>query len=322
MSIQWFPGHMFKAKKELADKLSDIDAVIEMVDARLPMSSSNPMLAAMIQHKHSLKILNKQDLADAAQTRAWLDWFAGQRNTRAIALDSGDGSPKQKILDACRALVPHRQGGTKPLRLVICGIPNVGKSTLINALTGRKVAKVGNEPAVTKAQQRIQLAEDVILFDTPGMLWPKIEHETCGDHLAASGAVGRNAMDEESVALALIATLQRRYPADLARRYALASVEGEDFQVLEAIGRKRGAVRSGGHVDLQKAAEILLTDFRSATIGRITLETPEEWQDIAAEIERRRAIEREQQALRDAERKARRAGGRRPNPLQDEDDDA
>ena len=322
MSIQWFPGHMFKAKKELADKLSDIDAVIEMVDARLPMSSSNPMLAAMIQHKHSLKILNKQDLADAAQTRAWLDWFAGQRNTRAIALDSGDGSPKQKILDACRALVPHRQGGTKPLRLVICGIPNVGKSTLINALTGRKVAKVGNEPAVTKAQQRIQLAEDVILFDTPGMLWPKIEHETCGDHLAASGAVGRNAMDEESVALALIATLQRRYPADLARRYALANVEGEDFQVLEAIGRKRGAVRSGGHVDLQKAAEILLTDFRSATIGRITLETPEEWQDIAAEIERRRAIEREQQALRDAERKAHRAGGRRPNPLQDEDDDA
>ena len=322
MSIQWFPGHMFKAKKELADKLSDIDAVIEMVDARLPMSSSNPMLAAMIQHKHSLKILNKQDLADAAQTRAWLDWFAGQRNTRAIALDSGDGSPKQKILEACRALVPHRQGGTKPLRLVICGIPNVGKSTLINALTGRKVAKVGNEPAVTKAQQRIQLAEDVILFDTPGMLWPKIEHETCGDHLAASGAVGRNAMDEESVALALIATLQRRYPADLARRYALANVEGEDFQVLEAIGRKRGAVRSGGHVDLQKAAEILLTDFRSATIGRITLETPEEWLDIAAEIERRRAIEREQQALRDAERKARCAGGRRFNPLQDEDDDA
>ena len=173
-----------------------------------------------------------------------------------------------------------------------------------------------------EAQQRIQLAEDVILFDTPGMLWPKIEHETCGDHLAASGAVGRNAMDEESVALALIATLQRRYPADLARRYALANVEGEDFQVLEAIGRKRGAVRSGGHVDLQKAAEILLTDFRSATIGRITLETPEEWLDIAAEIERRRAIEREQQALRDAERKARRAGGRRPNPLQDEDDDA
>lgn len=152
MSIQWFPGHMFKAKKELADKLSDIDVVIEMVDARLPMSSSNPMLAALIQHKPSLKILNKQDLADAAQTRAWLEWFAGQRNTRAIALDSGDGSPKQKILAACRELAPHRVDSVKPLRLVICGIPNVGKSTLINALTGRKVAKVGNEPAVTKAQ--------------------------------------------------------------------------------------------------------------------------------------------------------------------------
>jgi ribosome biogenesis GTPase A len=317
MSIQWFPGHMFKAKKALEERLADIDVVIEMVDARLPMSSSNPMFASMIglRQRPSLKILNKQDLADPIQTAAWLDWFSQQKNTRAIALDSGDGAPKQKILAACRALAPHRDGGAKPLRLVICGIPNVGKSTLINALMGRKIAKTGNEPAITKTQQRIQLAEDVVLYDTPGMLWPKIEHETCGDYLAASGAVGRNALDEETIALALIATLKRRYPNALTSRYGLPDgVEATpDDAVLEAIGRRRGAVRSGGVVDYQKAAEILFTDFRAAIIARVTLETPEEWGVIAAEIARRQAIERAEEAERRALRKGSKGRGKGKN---------
>lgn len=321
MAIQWYPGHMHKAKKAIIERLKSVDMVIEVLDARLPASSENPLLAKLSADKPKLKILNKQDLADPERTDIWLAEFQSRPHTNAIALDASDRSAAAKMIAACRKLVPHRKGIDKPLRVLICGIPNVGKSTLINGMLGKKSAKTGNEPGITKAEQRLFLADDFWLYDTPGMLWPKIEHETCGEHLAASGAVGRNAMDEESVALALIATLQRRYPAELARRYNLADVQAEDFVVLETIGRKRGAVRSGGHVDMQKAAEILLTDFRAAVIGRITLETPEEWRDIAAEIERRRVIEREEQAQREAERKARRAGGRRARPGEDDEDD-
>lgn len=299
MAIQWFPGHMNKARKDVAERLKDIDVVIEMLDARLPASSANPMIAGMARGKLALKILNKQDLADPAVTQQWLEWYRAKPGTNALALDAGERSPSQKLIAACRELAPHRSGMDKPLRVMICGIPNVGKSTLINSMTARKIAKTGNMPGVTKGEQRIMLADDFELFDTPGMLWPKILVEEGGYNLAASGAVGRNAMDEEEVALELLKYLLRHYAGEVEARYKLDDIAGQqDWQVLEAIGRKRGAMLPGGRVNIQKASELVLTEFRDGLIGRITLERPEEWKAWEKHA-------REQDAIRQAEKAAR-----------------
>ncbi|KMN30537.1 MULTISPECIES: ribosome biogenesis GTPase YlqF [unclassified Chromobacterium] len=311
MAIQWFPGHMNKARKDVAERLKDIDVVIEMLDARLPASSANPMLARMAKGKPRLMILNKQDLADAAATQQWLEWYRAKKNTQALGMDAGERAPAQKLVAACRELAPTRGGLEKPLRVLICGIPNVGKSTLINSMSSRKVAKTGNMPGVTKNEQRIILADDVELFDTPGMLWPKIEVEEGGYNLAASGAVGRNAMDEEEVTLELLKYLIQHYVPELSARYKLDDIAGlQDWQVLEMIGRKRGAVQSGGKINVQKAAELVLTDFRDGNIGRITLERPEEWlawEKRAKELAAIRAAEREaRQQERDSKKSGRR----------------
>lgn len=311
MAIQWFPGHMNKARKDVAERLKDIDVVIEMLDARLPASSANPMLARMAKGKPRLMILNKQDLADAAATQQWLEWYRAKKNTQALGMDAGERAPAQKLVAACRELAPTRGGLEKPLRVLICGIPNVGKSTLINSMSSRKVAKTGNMPGVTKNEQRIILADDVELFDTPGMLWPKIEVEEGGYNLAASGAVGRNAMDEEEVTLELLKYLIQHYVPELSARYKLDDIAGlQDWQVLEMIGRKRGAVQFGGKINVQKAAELVLTDFRDGNIGRITLERPEEWlawEKRAKELAAIRAAEREaRQQERDSKKSGRR----------------
>ena len=300
MAIQWFPGHMNVTKKAIIERMKDIDVVIELLDARLPGSSANPMLAELTGNRRKLKVLNKQDLADPVRTEAWLAWYNAQAETRAISLDASDTAPAQRLIKACRELAPNRGGMDKPLRVLICGIPNVGKSTLMNTLVGKKAAKTGDEAGVTRIEQRINLASDFYLFDTPGMLWPKITVERSGYHLAASGAVGRNAYDEEEVALELLRSIQGPYPDLLAARYKLddaSAIPGmHDDALLELIGRKRGAVMSGGRVNLTKAAEIVLNDFRSAIMGRITLETPEEFelwwaegQVLEAERQRKKA---------------------------------
>lgn len=219
MAIQWFPGHMNKAKKAIAERIKSVDMVIEMLDARMPASSENPLLAQLSKGKPKLKILNKQDLADPERTKVWLEHYNSRQDTRAIALDSSETGAHGKITQACRAMIPHRQGIEKPLRVLICGIPNVGKSTLINGMIGKKSAKTGNEPGITKAEQRLFLADDFWLYDTPGMLWPKIIVEEGGYNLAAGGAVGRNALDEEEVALELLDYLRRHYLALLQERY-------------------------------------------------------------------------------------------------------
>mgnify|MGYP000653741098 CR=1 FL=1 len=219
MSIQWFPGHMHKTKKALIERLKSTDMVIEMLDARLPASSQNPLLAQLSRGKPKLYLLNKQDLADPELTRVWLAELQNRPNTSALALDASERQAAQKITAACRALVPHRQGIDRPLRVLICGIPNVGKSTLINGMIGKKSAKTGNEPGITKTEQRLLLADDFWLYDTPGMLWPKIIVPQSGYNLAASGAVGRNALDEETVALELLNYLRQHYLPQLQARY-------------------------------------------------------------------------------------------------------
>ena len=298
---------MNKAKKAIADRLKSVDMVIEMLDARLPASSENPLLAQLSKGKPKLKILNKQDLADHERTAVWLDYFNNREQTNAIALDSSEKSAAPKITAACRALVPNRKGIDKPLRVLICGIPNVGKSTLINGMVGKKSAKTGNEPGITKAEQRLFLADDFWLYDTPGMLWPKIIVEESGYNLAASGAVGRNALDEEEVALELLDYLRRHYLPLLQARYAAdkdPSSHWDDTSWLEWIARKRGALLGGGRVNYQKAAENVLTDFREGAIGRITLETPRQWEEW---LKAARKKEAELKAEREA-RKAARSG--------------
>jgi ribosome biogenesis GTPase A len=284
MPIQWFPGHMHSTRKAIAKRLPDIDVVIELLDGRLPGSSSNPLLAEMTSAKPALKVLNKQDLADPALTADWLAHFDARPGTRALALDAGEAAPARKLVAACRALAPLRGGMVKPLRVLICGIPNVGKSTLINTLVGQRSAKTGDEPGITKVEQKIVLASDVYLFDTPGMLWPRIVVERSGYHLAASGGIGRNAYDEEEVALALLASVRGRYADRLAARYKLGDFSASsDDALLADIARKRGGLMAGGQLNLQKAAEIALNDFRSGAWGRITLEAPADFERWLAE---------------------------------------
>jgi ribosome biogenesis GTPase A len=275
MAIQWFPGHMHLTRKAIEERIKDIDVVIEMLDARLPGSSANPMLAQLIDGKPGLKVLSKQDLADPQQTQNWLAHYNALPNVKAIGLDTSMVSPAKALIDACHQLAPNRGGMAKPMRVLICGIPNVGKSTLINTLKGKKAAKTGDEAGVTKLEQRITLADDFYLYDTPGVLWPRIIVEKSGYNLAASGAIGVNAFDDEEVALELLNYLIAHYPQALTQRYKIETVSAHtDESMLEAIARYRGAIQSGGRVNTTKAAEIVIHDFRSAALGRLTLETP------------------------------------------------
>ena len=307
MAIQWFPGHMNLTRKAIAERIQEIDVVIEVLDARLPGSSANPLLAEMTGHKPTLKILNKQDVADAGRTQQWLAHYNAQPGMLALALQASNAAAVQPLAAACHALAPGRVGLAKPMRVLICGVPNVGKSTLINALTNKRHAKTGDEAGITKMEQRITLADDFYLYDTPGLLWPRIIVAQSGFNLAASGAIGRNAYDEELVALELLNRLRQDYPQLLEARYKLVDVAAmTDEDVLDAIGRKRGGLLGKGKINTQKAAEIVITEFRTATLGRITLETPEEFAQWLAAGQ-----------LLDAERlakKAARAGGRKSEP--------
>ena len=280
MAIQWFPGHMTSARKKAAETMANIDVVIEVLDARVPEASSNPMIRELRQFRQRpcLKLLNKADLADPVVTRQWMEVYDRQPGVKAFALSCRKPGDVGRVPALCQALAPHRNDRTKLLRIMIMGIPNVGKSTLMNALLKRRVAKVGDEPAVTKSQQTFDLGSHMTITDTPGLMWPKIEHDSDGFMLAASHAIGRNAVIDEEVAEFLADVLLERYPALLAARYGVAPERLDALDavgVIETVAARRGCRLKGGAADLEKASQILLNDYRSGVLGRISLETPE-----------------------------------------------
>ncbi|OHV09916.1 ribosome biogenesis GTPase YlqF [Kushneria phosphatilytica] len=296
--LGWYPGHMHKARRQINETLPEIDVVIEVLDARLPYSSSNPMLAELTRHKPTLKILTRADLADPEMTRVWTEHFNTQGDTRALAVVTTESKQLKRIAGACRELAGHVRAD-RDVRVMVMGIPNVGKSTLINGLAGRVIAKVGNEPAVTKRQQKIRISGGVALTDTPGVLWPRIEDQASAYRLAASGAIRDTALEYTDVATTIALELVARYPKALKQRYRLETLgeTGEEF--VAAIAAKRGGLRSGGEVDLHRGAEVLLMDLRSGKLGRLTLETPDDIipPEVLAE---RRDAEQHQQTGEDA----------------------
>lgn len=279
MSIQWYPGHMTQARKKAAETLAMADVVVEVLDARLPQASSNPMIHELraFRQRPCLKLLNKADLADPEVTKAWLAYFEKQPGVKAVAISCKKASDVARIPGLAQKLAPHRCDAIKPLRLMIMGIPNVGKSTLMNALVKKRVAAVGDQPAVTKSQQRIDISSRLTIYDTPGMLWPKIDHPIDGLMMAASHAVGVNAYIDIEVGTFLADFLLEFYPALIEARYGCPAEGIDGVSLLEIVARKRGCLikGSGGELDLEKASAVLLIDYRSGALGRISLETPE-----------------------------------------------
>lgn len=276
MSVQWFPGHMVAAQKKAAETMAFTDVVIEVLDARMPGASQNPMISDLALHRQRahLKVLNKVDLADPEITEVWIRYFNALPHTKAIAISCKKPNDAKKIFPLCQKLTPHRGTPLKPLRMMIMGIPNVGKSTLMNALLNKRIAKVGNEPAITKQQQRHEINDRMILVDTPGLTWPKISLAFDGYLLAANHAIGQNAYFEEEVAHILAEILIEKYPSLLQSRYQLETMSINATQCLEMIAKKKGFPLKNHRVDLEKAAITLLNDYRQGLIGRISLETP------------------------------------------------
>jgi len=305
MAIQWYPGHMHKAQKEIRQIMPQVDLVIEVLDARIPYSSNNPMVSSLRGEKPCIKILNKCDLSDPETTKIWQEYLEREQGVKTLALTAEEPAQAKQIMELCRKLVPQKEESFKPISTMIMGIPNVGKSTLINTLAGKVIAKVGNEPAVTKRQQKINLGNGILLSDTPGILWPKFENPDSGYRLAVTGAVKNTAMEFEDVAMYACAYLLKAYPDRIKERYKLETVPASDIELLEEIGRRRGCLRSGGHIDLHKASEILLTELRAGTLGLLTFETPEMVEVEEIRMEEVRAQKEAEKEAKAAKRKKR-----------------
>jgi ribosome biogenesis GTPase A len=275
MTIRWFPGHMGKALEQIQDLIKKIDVVIEVLDARLPYSSSNHKLAALRRTKPWIKVLNKHDLADPAVTRAWVREFEQQSGVRALPLTAKKHADTKPLIRLCQEMAPSKRGKPGlPVRAMVVGIPNVGKSTLINTLAGKQMAKVGDKPAITTTTQLIDLRNGVVLNDTPGVLWPDMSDQDGAYRLAASGAIGANAMDSTEVSFFTGEYLLHRYPEMLQERYGLQELPGSPHDLLVAIGLRLGCLSGGGEIDMNRTAEAFLRELRAGKIGRISLEEP------------------------------------------------
>jgi ribosome biogenesis GTPase A len=265
---------MHKAQKEIKEVLPQVDLLIEVLDARIPYSSENPAIAAMRGDKPCIKVLSKTDLADPDATAQWQEHLERERGVKTFATTTEQPAKMKQILELCRKMLPERDASVKSINTMIVGIPNVGKSTLINILAGRVIAKTGNEAAVTKTQQRINIGNGIMLMDTPGILWPKLENPNSGYRLAATGAVKDTAMEYDDVGFYTADYLIKNYPELLKDRFQLASVPDTEIEFLELAAARRGSLMAGGRVNLHKICEVLINELRSGKLGRITLETP------------------------------------------------
>lgn len=272
--INWFPGHMNKARREISKAMPKVDLVIEVLDARIPGSSSNPLVPDLRGEKPFLKILNKADLADPGATGTWIRHMENEPGVRAISIEKDKAREVKALLDVARGMLPDRRKGGRPIMAMILGIPNVGKSTLINTICGRSIAKVGNRPAVTQRQARIKAAKDFVLLDTPGFLWPRLDPPVCGSRLAVTGAIKDAVLDLDEIAFFAARYMLSRYPAQVAAQYNIDELPAEPYELLEHIGARRGCLNKGGILDLQKASEVFLRELRAGSMGRITLEWP------------------------------------------------
>ena len=277
-NIQWFPGHMAKTKRRITEQLKIIDAVAEIVDARIPVSSRNPDLMGIICDKPHMILLNKCDMADPTATAEWIEYYKSQ-NIIAIPVDCKSGKGINSFKDSVKTLladklVQYREKGMvgKPLRVMAVGIPNVGKSSFINRIAGNSRAKVENRPGVTRGNQWFTVDKELELLDTPGVLWPKFEDETVGEHLAFTGAVTDRILDTELLAMRLLEILVADYPELLKERYGITEFPEDSYNMLCAVGKKRGMMIRGGEVDTERAASMLLEEYRNCKIGKITLE--------------------------------------------------
>lgn len=300
MLIQWYPGHMHKASKEIKHALPNIDLLIEILDARIPFSSQNPMLSQLRGDKPTIRVLSKTDLADPELTEQWQVHLELEQGVKTLAVTTQQPEKIKTIIDLCGKMLPEKIEANKVIRTMIMGIPNVGKSTIINILAGRTIAKTGNEPAVTKQQQRISLKNNIVLSDTPGVLWPNVENRNSGYRLAVTGAIKDTAFQHDDIALFALNYLLKAYPEVLQKRYQFESLPVDAMNALQAIGKKRGCLRTGHQVDLDKAAKLFLTELRSGILGQISLETP---QMIATEMIELAAIREEKAAKKAARRR-------------------
>ena len=303
MAINWFPGHMHKARKEIKKVMPQMDLIIEVVDARIPFSSENPLVPSLRGDTPLIKVLNKRDLADPAITDQWLTWLERERGVRAVTLTHNQRQEALGILKLAEEMTPGHDRQKSALRVMILGIPNVGKSTLINTLAGRPAAKTGNEPAVTRAQQAIKLPDNVLLYDTPGFLWPKLSPEQCGYRLAVTGAIRSAVLDFEDVALFEADYLIAHYPELVVNRYGLDETPADGLALMDAIAVKRRFLGRGGVPDLHKVSEVLLNELRAGTLGRISLETPDMVEQELVEARAREQAEAEEKARKDEQRK-------------------
>ncbi|KPU43929.1 ribosome biogenesis GTPase A [Oxobacter pfennigii] len=280
MNIQWYPGHMTKAKRQMAESLKQVELVIELLDARIPKSSKNPDIDSICGNKPRIVLLNKSDLADSNINKQWINYYKNL-NLQCLEINSLTGSGQKELTKAINDMFQERNARlkakgiiSKPVRALIAGIPNVGKSSLINRLAGKASTKTGDRPGVTKGKQWIKIGSNLELMDTPGILWPKFEDEEVGFNLAFTGAIRDEIMDIIEISIKFIEKIKLISPDSLKSRYKLDDLEGEEADILDKIGKNRGCIIQGGQVDRERTANIILDEYRGGKLGRISLEMP------------------------------------------------